>query len=84
MPYIPNTNDDRRQMLKKIGVADIDELFKNIPPDLRLNKPLDIPAMSEMEVLGEIEAMSRQNRNDLVCFAGSRQRSMQSSVGLSL
>jgi glycine dehydrogenase subunit 1 len=70
MTYLPNTDQDRREMLKKIGVSSIEELLKVIPSDLRLNRPLDIPASSEMEVLREIEQMSRDNRSDLVCFAG--------------
>ena len=70
MPYIPNTDDDRRAMLQRIGVKDFEELLSAIPAQLRLNRPLDIPALSEMELLREIEELSRDNREGLVCFAG--------------
>jgi len=70
MPYIPNTDDDRRKMLDKIGVKNFEELIENIPENLRLKGELNIPALSEMELLSEIEVLSRQNGPDQVCFAG--------------
>jgi len=70
MPYLPNTDDDRRKMLEKIGVAKIEDLFKTIPDDLRLKRPLDIPSLSEMELLREIEKLAKENREGLTCFAG--------------
>ncbi len=70
MPYIPNTDDDRRKMLDRIGVKSVDELFSNIPNELRLKKPLNIPALSEMDLLREIEDMSNENHKGLICFAG--------------
>ena len=30
-PYLPNTDADRRAMLREIGVASVDELFQDIP-----------------------------------------------------
>lgn len=51
MRYLPLTADDRRAMLAKIGVANIDALFADIPQDKRLDHLLDLPrAKSEMEV----------------------------------
>ncbi len=70
MPYIPNTNDDRREMLSRIGVSDIEELLDVIPEGLRMKRPLDIPALSEMELLREIETLAAQDREGLVTFAG--------------
>ena len=70
MPYIPNTDDDRRAMLKRIGVEKIEDLLDGIPDGLRLKRDLDIPSLSEMELLGEIEALSREDRDGLVGFAG--------------
>ena len=70
MVYIPNTDDDRRKMLKLIGVETFEELIDNIPAELRLQKPLQIPQLSEMELLREIQGYAKQNREGLVCFAG--------------
>ena len=36
MRYLPLTDADRRAMLAKIGVADIDALFADLPKDKRL------------------------------------------------
>ena len=36
MRYLPLTDADRREMLAKIGVRSIDELFKDVPPSARL------------------------------------------------
>jgi glycine dehydrogenase subunit 1 len=70
MPFVPNTDDDRRRMFERIGVDSFEELINYIPDDLRLNRSLEIPALSEMELLADIERMSRDNRRGLVCFAG--------------
>ncbi|RKX21339.1 MAG: aminomethyl-transferring glycine dehydrogenase subunit GcvPA [Candidatus Zixiibacteriota bacterium] len=70
MPYIPNTDDDRRAMLDKINVKNISELFSNIPEELRLKKELNIPALSEMELLHDIQSLAKENNTKLTCFAG--------------
>ncbi|MEU9763207.1 aminomethyl-transferring glycine dehydrogenase subunit GcvPA [Streptomyces sp. NPDC047985] len=52
-PYIPNAaTDTEREMLKVIGVADVDELLASIPAQLRMSRPLDIgpPLTSEYEL----------------------------------
>ena len=41
--YIPNTEQDRRQMLDAIGAGSVDTLFADIPDGLRLKRPLKIP-----------------------------------------
>ena len=38
MRYLPLTDADRRAMLARIGVADIDALFADIPKDKRLDR----------------------------------------------
>ncbi len=51
MPFIPHTEDDIRGMLERIGVATIDDLFDEIPRDLRAPPLHGIPqGLSEMEV----------------------------------
>ncbi|MCP4685989.1 MAG: aminomethyl-transferring glycine dehydrogenase subunit GcvPA, partial [bacterium] len=70
MPYISNTDDDCRAMLNKIGAGSLEDLLSVIPEKLRLKKPLDIPALSEMELLSEIERMAHGNSGELTCFAG--------------
>ena len=43
MRYLPLTEDDRRQMLAAIGVDDVDDLFRDVPPDALLTRPVDLP-----------------------------------------
>ena len=70
MPYVPNTDDDRRKMLDRIGVDKFEDLLVGIPEKLRLGRELDIPQLSEMELLREIKNLSRESRDGLVGFAG--------------
>ncbi|MCB1802445.1 MAG: aminomethyl-transferring glycine dehydrogenase subunit GcvPA [Gammaproteobacteria bacterium] len=71
MPFIPHTEDDVRQMLATIGADSIDDLFDEIPPDLRA-KPLTKvhEGMSEMEVTGLMHARARMDGQPL-CFIGA-------------
>src|SRR6266545_1599312 len=61
-------------MLATIGVSSVDDLFSDIPPAVRLDRPLDLPAgVSEMEIVDDLHTLSRASRtaDDLVCFAGA-------------
>ncbi len=70
MPFIANTDDDRRRMLEKIGVGSFEELLEGIPGELRHQKELQIPSLSEMELLSEIERLAAEDSGRLTCFAG--------------
>jgi glycine dehydrogenase subunit 1 len=62
MRYIPNTEQDRRQMLDAIGAASVDTLFADIPDDLRLKRPLKIPAaLAEPELVKRLAALADRN-----------------------
>src|SRR3954470_5482060 len=62
MRYLPLTSDDRSEMLARIGVADIDELFADIPADKRLKSLPDLPrTKSEMEVERVLGRMAGKN-----------------------
>ena len=51
MPFIPHTEEDVEAMLASIGAQTIDELFDEIPADLKTGKLAHIPpGMSEMEI----------------------------------
>lgn len=60
-PYIPNTEQDRRAMLRAIGAASLEELFEDIPAGYR-NPTLDLPpALSELGVKQDIERLAVSN-----------------------
>jgi len=74
MRFAPHTDDDVREMLARIGLDGLDALFDQIPPSVRLDRPLDLPeGISEMEILADLRALAAADRNadDLVCFAGA-------------
>jgi glycine dehydrogenase subunit 1 len=62
MRYLPLTDADRKAMLAKIGVADIDALFADVPADKRLNGRLDLPnAKGELEVERQLASLAARN-----------------------
>jgi glycine dehydrogenase subunit 1 len=74
MPYIPHTEEDRQEMLATIGARTIDELFREIPDELRVKGQLDLPpALDENRLyahLGEIAAKNL-DMTKVVCFLGA-------------
>lgn len=71
MPFIPHTSDDIKNMLGAIGVKNIDDLFDEIPNELKISELKHVPAqMNEMEVSRFIKQKARTN-NLLQCFAGA-------------
>ncbi len=62
MRYLPLEPADRRAMLDAIGVATIDELFADVPPDKRLAELPDLPnAKGELEVERELTRLAQRN-----------------------
>ena len=60
--YTSATDADRAAMLEAIGVASIDELFADIPADLRLGRALELPdGKPETEVYDRLAALAAQN-----------------------
>ena len=60
-------------MLRTIGVASVEELFCDIPEELRFKGRLDLPpGLSEPELLAHLRELAGKNRHldQLVCFAG--------------
>src|SRR2546430_2543070 len=50
-------------MLARIGVASVEDLFQNVPPELRLDRPLDVPpALTELELTQHLQALAARNR----------------------
>lgn len=71
MKYFPQTSADITDMLKVVGVGSLDELFAEIPEELKLHHSLNLPkAQSEMEVRKTISDLASENKT-LTCFAGA-------------
>lgn len=74
MPYVPHTEKDVADMLATIGVKSIDDLFVEIPEELKLKEPLNIPSrLDEHALLGRLQALSEQNTDltRVTCFLGA-------------
>jgi glycine dehydrogenase subunit 1 len=62
MRYIPNTEKQKEEMLKDIGVSSFEDLIKSVPQSLRLKDKLNIPeAMSESELEDNIFHIAKKN-----------------------
>ena len=63
MRYIPNSPEERTEMLHQVGLNSAEELFDSIPKDLRLSRNLNTPAaLSEIELLAGFEQLATRNR----------------------
>jgi glycine dehydrogenase subunit 1 len=63
MRYLPLTDSDRAAMLETIGAASVDELFRDVPAEARLNAPLDLPPhASEMAVERALKKLAARNQ----------------------
>jgi glycine cleavage system P protein (glycine dehydrogenase) subunit 1 len=62
MRYLPLSDADRGEMLARIGVEAIDDLFADVPADERLREPLDLPRRKgELEVERILGRMAAKN-----------------------
>lgn len=68
--YLPHTDDDICRMLDVCDMTSLDDLFADVPDELRLKRPYDLPReMSEHEVRRFFRSAAAENRS-LTCFAG--------------
>jgi glycine dehydrogenase subunit 1 len=70
--YLSLTDADRDAMLAEIGVASVEELFRDIPEGVRFGRELDVgPALAEAELQRHLEELAAKNVVDEVCFLGA-------------
>ncbi len=69
--YFPHTEADIKGMLEHIGIKSIDELYAEVPEQVRLKKDYDLPeAKSELEIRLFFAGLAAKNKQ-LTCFAGA-------------
>lgn len=62
MRYIPNSPEERQEMMAEIGVGSTDELFRSIPNDVQLGRALNVTdPLAEPEVIAAMEEMAAKN-----------------------
>ncbi|MGH2924519.1 MAG: aminomethyl-transferring glycine dehydrogenase subunit GcvPA [Solirubrobacterales bacterium] len=72
--YTSATEADRAAMLEAIGVESVDDLFAEIPAELRLGRPLDLPdGLSETECFDHLSSLAERNADAdaELCFLGA-------------
>jgi glycine dehydrogenase subunit 1 len=59
-------------MLAALGMGSAEELFAHLPADVKLDRPLDIPAgQSEYEIVEYFNGLAAQNANGYASFLGA-------------
>ena len=72
--YVPHSAEDVSAMLAAVKAESVEELFKDIPAEVRLQRPLDLGAgLSEVEVMHELQRMASVNipASEMVSFLGA-------------
>lgn len=72
--YIPNVQEDEKRMLDSIGKDSIEDLFGDIPKELKLERPLKLPkGLSELELSKRMKNIANKNTGleDITCFLGA-------------
>lgn len=73
MPYLPNTDADRKAMLEAIGVDSIDQLFAMVPGEVRMKRGLELPpALGELALSQHMQQLAGRNTpaTQAACFLG--------------
>src|ERR671934_1246123 len=72
--YTSANDSDRRAMLDAIGVESVEELFRDIPENVRQREPIALPdGMAEQDVYEHLRGLAARNRSadDEVTFVGA-------------
>ena len=68
--FLVHSEDTIRQMCAEIGVGGIEDLFKQIPQEIRM-KELNLPdGLSEMETQRQVKKLAKENKSDYINFMG--------------
>lgn len=74
MSYLPHTDADRERMLGIIGVQSIEDLFADIPEEVRLKGLLNLPkGVDEITLYAHAQQLAARNldASRAVCFLGA-------------
>lgn len=63
MPFIPHTEEEVAQMLSTIGVQSVEDLFSEVPHELKVSEPLGISeGLNEMQVTELVKSLANKNK----------------------
>jgi len=68
MPFIPNSDEDRREMMDALGIKSVEELFSEIPDDVRVKDDWSrFTGKSESSALKFLSSLAEKNINAENC-----------------
>jgi len=74
MNFVPHTPQEIKAMLQAIGLESTEDLFSDIPENLKLQRELDLPkGLDEMTLRREVTSLSQENihTEDYINFLGA-------------
>ena len=74
MGFVPNTKAEQLEMLKTLDCSTIEDLFGDIPEELRLKRPLNLPEpLAEYQLIKCMIGLASKNKHldHLVSFLGA-------------
>lgn len=72
--YIPATPEEQKEMLKVMGFNSLDQLFSDIPDQVKMTRPLNLPTpLDEISLSKTLQELSKKNTNleESICFLGA-------------
>ncbi len=70
--FIPGTKKEQKEMLEAIGVESFDDLFRDIPEDVKIKDGLSLPSgVSELEVSRRVRSIAGKNTVFPTIFRGA-------------
>jgi len=70
MRYLSLSDQDRKEILRKLGYKSEEELFRDATGEENFSEPMDLPPLSEVEVYNKLFNLSLKNAFNLKVFAG--------------
>ena len=68
--FLVHNEETIKEMCSEIGVNNVEDLFKQIPQEIRMNE-LNLPdGLSEMETQRQVKKLARENKSDYINFMG--------------
>ena len=72
MRYLPKSDSERREMLASLGIRSLEDLFAQLPEDVRLGRPLALEkGKSEYEIVEYFRARGAENAAGYPSFLGA-------------
>ena len=68
--FLVHSEETRKKMCETIGIKAVEDLFSQIPNDVRMDK-LELPdGLSEMETQRKVKNLAKQNKSEYINFLG--------------